>query len=39
VLLDHWDGDEETLETAINALDGATQFLPSTLRGLLTGRR
>jgi uncharacterized membrane protein YkvA (DUF1232 family) len=39
VLLDHWEGDEETLESAIEALDGATQFLPSTLRGLLTGRR
>jgi uncharacterized membrane protein YkvA (DUF1232 family) len=39
VLLDHWDGDEATLEAAIDALDGATQFLPSTIRGLLTGRR
>jgi uncharacterized membrane protein YkvA (DUF1232 family) len=39
VLMDHWDGDEETLEAAIEALDGATQFLPSSIRGLLTGRR
>jgi uncharacterized membrane protein YkvA (DUF1232 family) len=39
VLMDHWDGDEETLASAMEALDGATQFLPSTLRGLLTGRR
>jgi len=39
VLMDHWDGDEETLEAAMGALDGATQFLPSTIRGLLTGRR
>jgi uncharacterized membrane protein YkvA (DUF1232 family) len=39
VLMDHWDGDEETLAGAIDALDGATQFLPSTIRGLLTGRR
>ena len=39
VLMDHWEGDEETLEAAIDALDGATQFLPSSIRGLLTGRR
>jgi uncharacterized membrane protein YkvA (DUF1232 family) len=39
VLMDHWDGDEETLASAMEALDGATQFLPSTIRGLLTGRR
>lgn len=39
VLMDHWDGDEETLEAAIDALEGATQFLPSNLRGLLTGQR
>ncbi|SOD03509.1 Uncharacterized membrane protein YkvA, DUF1232 family [bacterium JGI 053] len=39
VLMDHWEGDEDTLEAALGALDGATQFLPSTLRGLLTGRR
>jgi len=39
VLMDHWDGDEETLASAMDALDGATQFLPSTIRGLLTGRR
>jgi uncharacterized membrane protein YkvA (DUF1232 family) len=39
VLLDHWDGDEETLASAMDALDSATQFLPSGIRGLLTGRR
>jgi uncharacterized membrane protein YkvA (DUF1232 family) len=39
VLMDHWEGDEDTLEAAINAFDGATQFLPSSIRGLLTGRR
>jgi len=39
VLMDHWDGDEQTLASAMDALDGATQFLPSTIRGLLTGRR
>jgi uncharacterized membrane protein YkvA (DUF1232 family) len=39
VLLDHWEGDEDTLAAAIDALDGATQFLPASLRGLLTGRR
>jgi uncharacterized membrane protein YkvA (DUF1232 family) len=39
VLMDHWEGDEETLEAAIEALEGATQFLPSGIRGLLTGRR
>ena len=39
VLMDHWDGDEETLEAAIDALEGAAQFLPSSIRGLLTGRR
>ncbi len=39
VLMDHWDGDEQTLASAMEALDGATQFLPSSIRGLLTGRR
>lgn len=39
VLLDHWDGDDETLETLIDALDGASDFLPSPIRGLLGGRR
>jgi uncharacterized membrane protein YkvA (DUF1232 family) len=39
VLLDHWEGDEETLETAIDALDAATQYLPGPIRGLLRGRR
>jgi uncharacterized membrane protein YkvA (DUF1232 family) len=39
VLLDHWDGDDETLESLIDALDGAADFLPSPIRGLLGGRR
>ncbi|MFL5380966.1 MAG: YkvA family protein [Longimicrobiaceae bacterium] len=39
VLMDHWEGDEETLAAAIDALEGATQFLPSGIRGLLTGHR
>jgi uncharacterized membrane protein YkvA (DUF1232 family) len=39
VLMDHWDGDEETLEAVIEALDGATQLLPSPIRGLIGGRR
>jgi len=39
VLADHWEGDEETLEAALEALEGATQFLPSSIRGLLAGRR
>ena len=39
VLMDHWEGDEETLEAALEALEGATQFLPSSIRGLLAGRR
>ncbi|HET7460037.1 MAG TPA: YkvA family protein [Longimicrobium sp.] len=39
VLMDHWDGDEDTLETLIDALEGATEFLPGPIRGLLGGRR
>jgi uncharacterized membrane protein YkvA (DUF1232 family) len=39
VLADHWEGDDETLEAALEALEGATQFLPSSIRGLLSGRR
>lgn len=39
VLLDHWDGDDETLETLLDALDGAADFLPGPVRGLLAGRR
>ena len=39
VLMDHWDGDEETLETLIDALESATEFLPGPIRGLLGGRR
>ncbi len=39
VLLDHWDGDVDTLESLIDALDGASAFLPGPVRGLLGGRR
>lgn len=39
VLLDHWDGDEETLVTVLDALDSATQYIPGPIRGLLAGRR
>jgi uncharacterized membrane protein YkvA (DUF1232 family) len=39
VLLDHWDGDEDTLEALLDALDAATQYLPAPVRGLLGGRR
>lgn len=39
VLLDHWEGDEETLETALDALESASEYLPGPIRGLLRGRR
>jgi uncharacterized membrane protein YkvA (DUF1232 family) len=39
VLLDHWEGDTETLDTLLDALDSASEFLPSPVRGLLRGRR
>lgn len=39
VLLDHWDGDADTLETLLDALESATEFLPGPIRGLLGGRR
>ena len=35
VLLDHWDGEVSTLETAIAALDKAGSFLPEQVRNLL----
>lgn len=35
VLLDHWDGDVGSLETAIAALDKAGAFLPEQVRSLL----
>ena len=35
LLLEHWDGDVESLETAIAALDKAGSFLPSQLRALV----
>lgn len=38
VLLDHWDGEVETLESALGALDRAAGLLPDRVRGLL-GRR
>jgi uncharacterized membrane protein YkvA (DUF1232 family) len=39
VLLDHWEGDEETLETALEALETASEYLPGPIRGLIGGRR
>lgn len=38
VLLDHWDGDDETLETLLDALAATTDMLPSPIRGLIAGR-
>jgi uncharacterized membrane protein YkvA (DUF1232 family) len=38
VLLDHWDGDVGSLETAIAALDRAGSFLPDRVRSLLGQR-
>ena len=38
VLLDHWDGDEATLELALNALDGLSSFLPAPVRAVLGHR-
>ena len=38
VLLDHWDGDMASLETAIAALDKAGSFLPERVRTLLGQR-
>lgn len=38
VLLDHWDGDVGSLETAIAGLDRAGSFLPETVRKLLQKR-
>lgn len=35
VLLDHWDGEVSSLETAIAALDKAGSFLPAPVRALL----
>jgi uncharacterized membrane protein YkvA (DUF1232 family) len=39
VLMDHWDGDMASLESALSALDRATSLLPGPVRGLLGGRR
>ncbi|HYH81911.1 MAG TPA: DUF1232 domain-containing protein [Longimicrobium sp.] len=39
VLEDHWDGDAETLETLLEALDSASELLPGPIRGLLGARR
>jgi len=39
VLMDHWEGDAGTLETLLDALDSASEFLPNPVRGLLRGRR
>jgi uncharacterized membrane protein YkvA (DUF1232 family) len=38
LLLDHWDGDVESLETALATLDRAGSFLPERLRGFLGQR-
>jgi uncharacterized membrane protein YkvA (DUF1232 family) len=38
VLLDHWDGDPESLEAALAALDRAGSFLPAGIRSLLGQR-
>lgn len=38
VLLDHWDGDEESLEAGLAALDRAGSFLPPAVRSLLGQR-
>lgn len=38
VLLEHWEGDVSTLETAIAALDKAGSFLPEQVRKLLHQR-
>ena len=35
VLLEHWDGDERSLETALLALDKAGSFLPDQVRALV----
>lgn len=37
-LLDHWDGDPESLEAALAALDRAGSFLPQGIRNLLGQR-
>jgi uncharacterized membrane protein YkvA (DUF1232 family) len=39
VLLDHWEGDDETLDAVLDALESATEFLPGPIRGLIGGRR
>lgn len=38
VLLDHWDGDEESLEEVMGALDRAGEMLPAPIRQLLRRR-
>lgn len=38
LLLEHWDGDERSLEAAIAALDKAGSFLPEQVRSLLHQR-
>ena len=35
LLLEHWDGDPGSLETAIGALDKAGSFLPTQVRALV----
>ena len=38
LLLEHWNGDVSSLETAISALDKAGSFLPEKIRSLLRQR-
>ena len=38
VLMDHWDGDEETLEQLLSLLEDATAFLPAPVRRILGPR-
>lgn len=39
VLLDHWDGDVDTLESALSLLDQAGNLLPGPVRSLVSGAR
>jgi hypothetical protein len=39
VLMDHWQGDPASLETALGALDRAGSMLPAPVQALLGSRR
>src|SRR4051812_20328071 len=39
VVLDHWDGDDETLDALLDALDTAAQYIPGPIRGFIAGKR